>query len=174
MGLDRDAIRERVESDPRRDASVVPIWRQQEQAEGDDTGFDFDRIPEASPQEAARLCQIDLSDLKTTLSNHAPIYAYVASRYYHARRERARAEREVDRVRAATFNKIQREEPDLAANKTERRVEDHPDVNAAEDALYEAKELEDRLRGILEGLKERGTMLNQVAAIQRREQENYG
>lgn len=176
MGLDREAIREKAERKSR-DQSVVPMWRKREPA--GDAGADPDfaarlaQVNEAGPEEAARLCQIDLEDLVKTLSQHAPLYAYVASKYYHARRDRAAAEREVDRIRAQVFNEIQEEDPDLAANKTERRVEDAPEVNQAEDELLEARRHEARLRGILEGLKERGSMLNHVAAIQRREMETY-
>lgn len=178
MPLDQDELQRRVEEDDRRDHSVVPIHEHRRTSGGQSSGDPeldelLERVPQATPEEAARLCRINYADLKQTLSRHAPLYAYVASNYYHARRRRAAAEREVDRVRARVFNDIQDEEPDLAANKTERRVEDHPDVNAAEQKVLEAREREDRLHGILQGMRERGSMLNHVAAIQRREQETY-
>lgn len=128
---------------------------------------------EGSPAEIASYVTVNEADIRETLSRHSGIYAYVAVQYREAKVEVARAKREVDRVRASVFNYIQEQDPGLAIGKTERRVETNERVEEAEAALRKAELREGRLRAASEALEHRKDMLQNIAAILRREMETY-
>lgn len=127
---------------------------------------------------AAQVCLIDVHNMDRTLQRHASLRAWVNAQHETARVEEERAKWELTKTRARVLLQDVRMTADSQTGKTktkdvaEAEVELHDDVVACTEALLTAQQKRGALRAMADALEDRKDMLVQIAAKNRREQED--
>lgn len=132
--------------------------------------IDWTRLAGDAPEEyIADLCSINLTHLDNSLQNHAALYGYAESMAEAAEAAYARAKKALEFLQAEKFNAYQKREKGLAIARTERRIEEDPDIQEAKDEVIKAQAIRGQLRALCKALVHRRDMLIQISSRQKAE-----
>jgi hypothetical protein len=146
--------------------------------------LDFQKIldPRAPESECKQIisdfCHINLSDLQTALARHAGIYAYASATYEAFQVQEARDKWSKEQAESQAFDKLlqdwakNKEGKDPTVSGSTLKIRLDPTFSAAQQRLLDTQSTIGRLKALVKGLEHRKDMLVQVAARQRREEEN--